>query len=115
MRLIDAETWIEKLSNGFVTPNYHPDLGDAFQCMEAEQHNEEIYDLITQINEQPTAFDIEEILEQLENEKGDEVDYINPDGKRLIRHWNLCIDYCKEIIKAYIDKEPTKSYEKERN
>jgi hypothetical protein len=55
-RLIDADLWIEELSNSFVTINYHPDLGDAFQCMEAEKHNENVYDLITIITERPTVY-----------------------------------------------------------
>jgi hypothetical protein len=66
-RLIDADAWIEKLSNSFTTPNYHPDLGDAFQCIDAEQHNEDIYDLITEINKQPTAYSIDMVVKELEN------------------------------------------------
>ena len=67
MRLIDADAWIEKLSKSFITPNYHPDLGDAFQCMEAEKHNEQIAELIMQIANQPTAYDVEKVVEELEN------------------------------------------------
>ena len=69
MRLIDADLWIEKLKNCLVQPNYHPDLGDAFQCMEAEEHNEEIICMIETVNEQPTAYDVDKVAEQLENEK----------------------------------------------
>lgn len=87
MRLIDADKWIENLSNSFVTPNYHPDLGDAFQCMEAEQHNEEVADLIMRINEQPTAYDVDKVLEQLEERKDDNIRYAklagNTDYKRI--------------------------------
>lgn len=67
MRLIDADLWIEKLKNSFATPNYHPDLGDAFQCMEAEQHNEDIEDLIMRIEEQPTAYDVDKVIDKLSN------------------------------------------------
>ncbi len=56
-RLINADLWIDNLSKSFVAPNYHPDLGDAFQCMEIEQHNEDTADLIMRINEQPTALE----------------------------------------------------------
>ena len=65
MRLIDADLWIEKLKNSFATPNYHPDLGDAFQCMEAEQHNEDIEDLIMRIEEQPVAYDVDKVVNEI--------------------------------------------------
>ena len=65
MRLINTDKWIEDLSKCFVNPNYHPDLGDAFQCIEVEKHNEENADLIMMINEQPMAYDIDKVIEQL--------------------------------------------------
>ena len=68
MRLIDSDKLVEILSNSFATPNYHPDLGDSFQCMEAENHNEEIVGLIQLVEEQQTAFDVEKVIEKLEKE-----------------------------------------------
>lgn len=68
MRLIDADRWIEELSKRFTTPNYHPDLGDAFQCMESEQHNEDITDLIIKIESQPTAYEVDKVVDILEHD-----------------------------------------------
>lgn len=66
VRLIDANKWIRELEKGFAQPNYHPDTGDAFCCMEVEQHNEYIASLISSIQEQPTAFDIEAVKRDLQ-------------------------------------------------
>ena len=65
MRLIDADLLIEKLKNSIVTPNYHPDLGDAFQCMGAEEHNEEIICMIETVQEQATAYDVGKVTKQI--------------------------------------------------
>jgi hypothetical protein len=61
--------------------------------------------MIAITNGLPTAFDKNSISELLENEKGNEDDYMNPDGKRLVRHWNLCVDNCKEVIQRAIKSQ----------
>ncbi len=54
----------------------------------------------TIVDSQPTAYDVDKVVERLECEKGNESDYINQDDKRLVRHWNLCIDNCRQIVKG---------------
>ncbi len=56
--------------------------------------------LLKYIHAQATAFDVDKVVERLECEKGNESDYINQDDKRLVRHWNLCIDNCRQIVKG---------------
>ena len=68
MRLIDADKWTGELKNSFTTPNYHPDLGDPFQCMKTEKHNEDVADLIMMIDTQSTAYDVDKVVEKLEKE-----------------------------------------------
>jgi len=70
MRLIDANLWVDKLNKSFIAVNYHPDLGDAFQCMEAEKRNEDIADLIMEINNQPTVYinDLDKFTSRLSKE-----------------------------------------------
>lgn len=40
------------------------------------------------------------IVEKLEEEKGYAEDYSAPEDRRLVRHWNNCVDVCKEIVEA---------------
>jgi len=68
MRLIDADLLINKLKGGLTTPNYHPDLGDAFQCMEAEERNEDIICMMETVQAQPTAYDVDKVVERLDKE-----------------------------------------------
>ena len=41
---------------------------------------------------------IDKLIERLEEQKGTESDYSSIEGKKLVRHWNNCVDVCKEII-----------------
>ena len=67
MRLRDADKWTGELKNSFAAPNYHPDLGDPFQCMETEKHNEDVADLIMMIDTQSTAYDVDKVIDQIAN------------------------------------------------
>ena len=42
---------------------------------------------------------MQEIVERLEEELVPESDYIKKEDKKLVRHWNNCVDVCKEIVK----------------
>lgn len=41
---------------------------------------------------------IEKILERLEAERCDLTDYKSSEDRILVRHWNNCVDVCKEIV-----------------
>ena len=41
---------------------------------------------------------IDKLIERLEEQKGSESDYCTALGKTLVRHWNNCVDVCKEIV-----------------
>lgn len=56
--------------------------------------------LIKAFAESKPAYDIDKIVERLEEEKGDPYDYTLPEDRRLVRHWNNCIDVCKDIVEA---------------
>ena len=73
------------------TPNYHPDLGDAFQCMKAEEHNEEIICMIETVSEQPTAYSVDKIVEQLKDMSGIQFEE---------KHNSYQLDWCIETNKA---------------
>lgn len=45
----------------------------------------------------------DKILKRMENEKTDPYDYVSTEDRKLVRHWNNCIDVCKEIIKDELD------------
>lgn len=45
------------------------------------------------------------LIEKIEEQRGDETDYTNQDGKRLVRHWNNCIDVILEIIQSHINED----------
>lgn len=51
---------------------------------------------------------IGELIERLEEEKGTESDYVSIEGKKLVRHWNNCVDVCKEVAKKLIEEYPKK-------
>jgi hypothetical protein len=41
---------------------------------------------------------VEKLIGRLEEEKGNVSDYSSYEGKKLVRHWNNCVDVCKEIV-----------------
>ena len=41
---------------------------------------------------------IDKLIDRLEEQKGKENDYSSIEGKKLVRHWNNCVDVCKEIV-----------------
>lgn len=87
-------------------------LGDSVvvRCKECEARtNRILYDARKHPNDEEyveaakawnTRKPIERIVEKLEEEKGDVEDYSTPEDRRLVRHWNNCIDICKEVVEA---------------
>jgi hypothetical protein len=47
---------------------------------------------------------IEKLISRLDKEKGNTSAYCMPDEKRLVRHWNNCIDNSIEIIKELTEE-----------
>jgi len=64
--LISRKALLEKLQKGFINVNYHPDLGDPAIGMEQELHNEFLVDILEEVTNQPTAYDVDKVVEQLE-------------------------------------------------
>lgn len=59
--LISRKALVDHLKKSFIAVNYHPDLGDPFIGMQSELRNEFIADMIQTIEEQPSAYDVDEI------------------------------------------------------
>ena len=47
--------------------------------------------------------ELEEILEEIENERTDIDDYSDAKGRMLARHWNSCIDVAEEILRKHMN------------
>lgn len=47
---------------------------------------------------------IRTLIERLEEEKGNESDYFTAEGKTLVRHWNNCVDSCKETVNKHAEE-----------
>lgn len=45
------------------------------------------------------------LIEKIEEERGNEADYTRPEDKKLVRHWNNCIDVVLEIIQSHINED----------
>ncbi len=65
--LISRKALIDNLSKKFINVNYHPDLGDPAIGMEQELFNEFLYGMIEEVENQPTAYDVEKAVNQLED------------------------------------------------
>ena len=48
---------------------------------------------------------LQQILEEIENERGKEEDYERLSDKQLVCRWNSCIDVIKEIIKSHFNDD----------
>jgi chromosome segregation ATPase len=119
MRLIDADVEINKISAEI--ERYEAKLERLKTRRSQEPHNtyhnwnNEINQVERNISEAkreikilkayPTAYDVDKVVDRLEKEKGEEADYMNPTGKMLVRHWNTCVDNCKEIMKGAVKDE----------
>lgn len=95
MRLIDADSL-----NEFILPvldeKCHNDKGMGLQ--EILGYNRAIKEIKEQAK---TSYDLEGVLEKLDDEKSLEEDIktFNKTSRMLSRHWNECVDICKEIVR----------------
>ena len=64
--LISRKTLLDRLTESFQNINYHPDFGDPAVGMEKELFNEFLYDMVKLVEEQPTAYDVDRVIEKLE-------------------------------------------------
>jgi hypothetical protein len=65
--LINRKALLDILNQSFQNINYHPDFGDPAVGMEQELFNEFLHDMIKLVEKQPTAYDVEKVVEQLED------------------------------------------------
>lgn len=66
--LISRKTLLDRLVENFQNINYHPDFGDPAVGMEQELFNEFLYDMIKLVEEQPTSYDLDKVIKQLESQ-----------------------------------------------
>jgi hypothetical protein len=68
-RLIDADKLVAEIAKHYSQPNYHPDA-DAFMALKVEKHNEYIHSFMEEVESQPTAYDVDKVVEQLKTLTG---------------------------------------------
>lgn len=92
MRLIDADKLILHL-NDFMLQQSPIDVQD----IESIKVNAVIKDCIKAVDEQPTAYDVDKVLEQLENEKKfwNDATYNKEIGKQKARSYAYAIEIVK--------------------
>ena len=85
MRLIDADELIESLK---ATYNHEKDVINSYWLLNT---------LIDKVDEVPTAYDVDKVVEQLEAEKNP---FYREDGSLMCNRPNIRIDKAIEIVKV---------------
>lgn len=91
MRLIDADELRKRICKGFTQnePDENP-MVDLCECLA---------DFISIIDEQPTAYDVDKVVEQLKNEKEFWSD-ANAHNKEIVKQKARSYAYAIEIVKG---------------
>ena len=100
MRLIDADKLIEKMSKWYWDKEKQKAAEEDTSPMDLFTHL-----AITTVNEQPTAFDVDKVIEQLEETKGiySELSLIFRDDAEIKKYIGMeqAIALALEIVKGY--------------
>ena len=97
--LISRKALLDRLTENFQNINYHPDFGDPAVGMEQNLLNEFLYDMIKLAEEQPTAYDVDKVIEQIGKKMFSAELHDNGwDGQTI--NELLCMGDVYEIVKA---------------